>query len=251
MLPGIFQPHRGWQMNQKGLDILKRFEGLRLTAYLCPAGVPTIGIGHTGPDVTAEDVRNKKKISAKYAETLLKADLAVFESVVAQACTLEPNDNQLSAMVCLAYNIGPAGFKASSVLKAHNRGDYQAAARAFGLWNKATVAGKKVVLPGLVSRRAAEAALYLEPVADEQIPQEPMPQAVEPERPMTESNIVRSGSIAAGASGLAVASEAARQVSDIKDALGQWLPYVVLVVALGAACYVVWERFNQRKRGEA
>lgn len=239
-------------MNNKGLAILKRYEGLRLTAYLCPAGVPTIGWGHTGSEITAADVKTKRTITKKTADALLERDLDEFEKGVVACCTIAPNDNQASAMTVLAYNIGLAGFKASSVLKAHNRGDCQAAAQAFGLWNKATVDGKKVVVPGLVARRAAEASLYLEPVdVAGEAPTMEMPQTVDPETPMAESSIVRSGSIAAGASGLAVVSEAARQVADIRDALGPWLPYVVLAVALGAACWVVWERFNQRKRGEA
>lgn len=239
-------------MNDKGIALLKRSERLALVAYFCPAGVPTIGWGHTGPEITAADVRTQRTITQATAELLLQHDLAEFEPSVMRACTLAPNENQLSAMVCLAFNIGLGAFRKSSVLKAHNRGDTQAASRAFGLWNKATVDGKKVILPGLVSRRAAEASLYLEPI--ESIggaPSMEMPQAVEPEKPMSESSIVRSGSVAAVASGLAVVSEAARQVAAIRDALGQWLPYVVLVVALGAAVWVVVERFRQRKRGEA
>jgi lysozyme len=235
-------------VNRDAQDILKRSESLQLMAYLCPAGVPSIGYGHT-KTVTADDVRRRKRISAAVADGLLAADLAEFEAGVLALCRVAPNENQLGAMVCLAFNIGLAGFAKSSVLKAHNRGDFESAARAFCLWNKATVGGKKVVLPGLVSRRAAEAALYLKPVEGHKA--ETLPQSVEPERPMSESAIVRGGAVTAGASGLTLASEAARSVADIRYSLGDWLPYIALAVALLAAGYVVWERFNQRKRGQA
>ena len=92
----------------------------------------------------------------------------------------------------------------SSVIKAHRRGDYQAAARAFGLWTKA--GGK--VWPGLTRRRAAEAALYLEPMPDDvsdpvEGPAQAMPQVVEPERPMAASTINRAGVVAGGTAAVA------------------------------------------------
>lgn len=235
-------------MNDTAIDIIKRSEGLRLTAYLCPAGVPTIGYGHTGPDVTREQV-GKRKISAKAAEALLLNDYEEVERGILPSCRVLPNENQLGAMVCLAFNIGLGALKSSSVLKAHNRGDFAAAARAFALWNRATVGGKKVVLPGLVSRRAAEAALYLEPV--EGGDREALPQAVEPEKPLTQSRTIQAGTVAAAAPALGMIAEAARQVAEIRDALGPWLPYALVAVGIIAGCWVIYERFGQRKRGEA
>lgn len=237
-------------MNPRALEILKRSEGLVLMAYFCPAGIPTAGWGHTGPDVTADDVRAKRKYTMEQAEKWLADDLRKFEEGVIACCQIVPNDNQLGAMTCLAYNIGLAAFRKSSVLKAHNEAEFPAAARAFGLWNKATVGGRKVVLPGLVSRRAAEAALYAEPdswdAGDYGIPQ-----AIEAEKPMSESRTVQAGTLAAAAPALGMMAEAARQVAEIREAMGEWLPYALVAVGIAAGVWVIWERFGQRKRGEA
>ena len=143
------------QVNDKGIAIIKEFEGCKLKAYLCPAGIPTIGYGHTGPDVKIGDI-----ITQPQAEKLLRQDLEKFADGVAKAvgsaAMPRTTENQFAAMVSLAYNIGVGAFKTSSVLRAHKEGNIKAAAASFKLWNKA--GGK--VLPGLVRRRAAEAALY-------------------------------------------------------------------------------------------
>lgn len=248
--------------NKDGIDLIKEFEGLKLKAYFCPAGVPTIGYGHT-KTVTAEDVRNGKKISPKLAEELLKADLKDFEAPVLAACKITPNENQFSAMVSLAFNIGIAGFRKSSVLRNHNAGDEDAAARSFALWNKATVNGKKVELRGLTRRRAAEAALYLKPVkvvasevsitagTIEAPVEELMPQAVEPERPMTDSAIIRGAGAAGVASSVAVAAEISRSIADIQNNLGNMLVPALLIAVVGLCGYIVYERLKQRKKGWA
>jgi lysozyme len=237
--------------SQKGLDLIKQFEGLKLTAYWCPAGVPTIGYGTT-KGVTHEDVRRKHTISKAEAEAKLLEDLVEYEVAVLKACAIPPNQHQFDAFVCFAFNIGVAGFRGSTVCKAHNRGDEQAASRAFGLWNKATVNGKKVVLAGLTRRRAAEAALYLEPMPQEV--QEPMPQEVEPERPMTASTINRAGVVAGGTATVATVAEVLQSVNEVKDGVSQlenWLVPALLVAVVVLAGYIVIERVKQRSGGWA
>lgn len=139
-------------INAAGLEIVKRSEGLRLKAYVCPAGVLTIGYGSTGAHVKAG-----MTITAEQAEGLLRSDLRRFEDAVSRLAKVA-TDNQFSAMVSLAFNIGEGdgGFKTSTLLRKHNEGDYAGAKAEFARWNKA--AGK--VLPGLVTRRADEAELY-------------------------------------------------------------------------------------------
>lgn len=143
------------EMNGRGLALLKKFEGCKLQAYLCPAGVLTVGYGHTGADVKAG-----MRISQAQADELLAQDAAAFaagvERAIGTAALGRTTGNQFSAMVCLAYNIGIGAFRSSSVLRLHKEGKPNAAAGAFKLWNKA--GGR--VLDGLVRRRAAEAALY-------------------------------------------------------------------------------------------
>ena len=243
------------KISQRGVSLIKRFEGFRGVAYLCPAGVPTIGWGTT-KDVTASDVKSGRSITRADADRLLMLDLAEYETAVNMATpSAKMNQNQFDACVCFAYNIGAAGFRGSSVAKAHNRGDFAAAARAFGLWNKARVGGILKPLPGLTARRAAEAALYAEPVvrsiADEPAP---MPQAVEPERPMTASTINRA-SVAAGTTAtLAAAGEALQTVQGVRyglQGLEDWIVPALLVVVVALCGYIVWERVNQRKEGWA
>ena len=227
--------------NQKGISTLIEFEGFRAEAYLCPANVWTVGFGFT------KGVKPGDKMTRSEAAARLKVELVEYEQGVLNACTNPPNENEFSAMVCFAFNVGVAGFKKSSVLKAHNRGDKQAAARAFGLWNKA--GGK--TLPGLTRRRMAEAALYLEPVAIDEVQ---MPQAIDEERPMTASTINRAGVVAGGTATVAAVSETIQTVNGLKHGvseLGDWVLPALLVVVVALAGYIVWERLKQRREGFA
>lgn len=140
----------GRRINAEGLALIKQFEGLRLQAYRCPADVPTIGYGSTG-----SHVRMGMTITEAEAERLLMEDLERFEKAVADAAP-SSTDNQFSAMISLAFNIGIGAFQKSTVLRKHKAGDHKGAADAFSMWVKA--GGR--TLPGLVRRRAAESALY-------------------------------------------------------------------------------------------
>jgi lysozyme len=185
------------------------------------------------------------------------ARLQEFEDGVLALCTVAPNPNQCAALVSFAYNVGVGGLRKSSVLKAHNRSDFQAAARAFNLWTKA--GGQ--VLPGLVRRRADEAALYLKPhqdvVDDEEVLAEytePQSQAVEPERPLTESKINRASVVAGGTAGVAATAEILSTVNSVKhgiEGLGSWLVPILLVVTLAAVGWTIYERYKQRQQGIA
>ena len=138
------------QIGPKALALIKASEGLRLKAYKCPADVVTIGHGSTGPHVKMGMV-----ITDAEAEALLRQDLSRFEAAV-NAAAPNATIGQHGAMVSLAFNVGIGAFNRSSVLSRHKAGDFAGAANAFALWNKA--GGR--VMSGLVTRRAAEAALY-------------------------------------------------------------------------------------------
>lgn len=141
------------KINEAGLAIIREFEGLRLTAYRCPAGVATIGYGHTG-----HDVRMTMTITPDRAEEMLENDLRRFEvGMTAMLGSVPTTSNEFSALVCLAFNIGLGKIATSTVLRRHKAGNRTGAANAFGMWNRA--GGR--ILPGLVRRREAEAALYL------------------------------------------------------------------------------------------
>ena len=162
-----------------------------------------------------------------------------------EAFTVEPTPNQLAAMACLAWNIGVGAFLKSTVLKCHNRRDFAAASRAFSLFNKSR--GKQD--PVLVARRAEEAALYMRPEPHAAV--QPMPQSVEPEGSMARSPIIAGTSIATTTATVGVAAEAARGVRDIRESLGDWLPWILVAVAVGAGGWAVWSRIKQRRGGWA
>jgi len=144
--------------NAAGLSLIRQAEGLRLRAYLCPAGVWTIGIGTTVyPD--GRKVQRGDKCTEQQATDYLANDLQGFERAVAAMVTVPLTENQLSALVSFAYNVGGGALSKSTLLRLLNAGDYASAANQFQRWNLA--AGKE--LPGLVKRRAAERALFLTP----------------------------------------------------------------------------------------
>lgn len=140
------------KINQKGLDLIKSFEGLELKAYKCPADVLTIGYGHTGSDVKEGQV-----ITQQQAEDLLKKDVEKFEKGVLSLVKVKINENEFSALVSFAYNLGLGNLKQSTLLNSLNKLQRESAANEFLRWNKA--GGK--VLAGLTRRREAEKALFL------------------------------------------------------------------------------------------
>lgn len=233
----------------RGISLIKQFEGFRQNAYQDVVGVWTIGYGFT-KDVKAGDI-----ISRAQADERLAEELREYEQAVMRATGGDVTQSQFDALVSFAFNVGIKGMSGSSVIKAHRRKDYQAAARAFALWNKA--GGK--VWPGLTRRRAAEAALYLEPVPDDvsdpvEGPAQPMPQAVEPERPMSASSINRAGVVAGGTAAVATVAETVSTVTSVKrgvEDLGSWLVPVLLLAVVGLCGYIVWERVKQRRGGWA
>ena len=229
--------------SSKGIALITEFEGFREKAYQDVVGIWTIGYGFT------IGVQPGDTITKAQAKARLARELDGYEAAVTRACTNEPNQNEFDALVCFAFNVGVSGMAKSSVIKAHNRGDHQAAARAFSLWNKA--GGK--VWPGLTRRRAAEAALYLTPMPDDvsdpaEGPALDMPQRVDSESSLSRSPIVAGSGIAAGAT---AAAEVARSVSDVREALGDWLPWVLVAIAVGAAGWAIWSRMQQRRGGWA
>lgn len=138
-------------ISENGIKLIKKFEGCRLSAYKCPAGVWTIGFGHTGANV-----HQGLKITQNEADRLLKIDLMIHCNNVAKLVKVKLNQNQFDALVSLEYNIGYGNFSKSTLLKLLNNGNYAKAAEQFDVWRKS----KGVVLAGLVKRRAEEKKLF-------------------------------------------------------------------------------------------
>ena len=140
----------------RGIPIIRKFEGLRLKAYLCPAGVPTIGWGNSFYE-NGSKVQLGDKITLDRADRLLFFIVAKFEGEVNKLVTSEINENQLGALTSFAFNVGTGNLKKSTLLKKVNINPNDPLIRnEFMRWTKA--GGQ--VLKGLVTRRQAEADLY-------------------------------------------------------------------------------------------
>lgn len=144
------------RISDKGISLIKQFEGLRLTAYKDAVGVLTIGYGWTQP-VDGKPIRLGMTIKEETAERLLRTGLVGYESDVSKMVKVKLTQGQFDALVSFAYNLGARALSTSTLLKKLNAGDYAGAADEFPRWNKA--GGK--VLPGLTRRREAERALFL------------------------------------------------------------------------------------------
>jgi lysozyme len=144
------------KVNTEGYALIKKFEGCKLKAYRCPANVLTIGYGNTFYE-NGDKVKEGDVITQERAESLAKFVIDQFAVTIAPFILQPLNDNQFSACVSLAYNIGTGNFKKSSVFKKLNINPNDATiADSFRLWNK----GGGKVLAGLVKRREAEIQLY-------------------------------------------------------------------------------------------
>ena len=138
-----------------GFDLIKKWEGLRLEAYICTAGVPTIGYGHTKGvklgDVCTEDLANQWLL-----EDMLEASEAIDRLV-----KVPLNNNQYGALTSFVFNLGWGNLQTSTLLKMLNEGKYMEASNQFLRWNKV----KGVTSTGLSNRRAEEMKLFNLPQA--------------------------------------------------------------------------------------
>ncbi|MFC5353635.1 lysozyme [Azospirillum himalayense] len=213
-------------------DLARHFEGLSRTAYRCPAGVWTIGYGHT------RSVSPGDTVTTERAERLLADDLAEAASAVDGAVTVPLTDGQRAALIDFVFNVGPGrpgrgkdpgkdGFvrlrsgRPSTLLRKLNAGDAEGAAAEFGAW----VYGGGRVLPGLVRRRRAEELLFRGADWRRALDDGPMAQTVEPAGPSVSAGAVRAaaGTLAVGGS-LGVVAEVllpvvqvTRQVQDLAE----------------------------------
>ena len=135
----------------KGIELIKTFEGLRLKAYKCPAGVWTIGYGHT------KNVKPSDRITQPQAVELLLTDLKQFEGVINRSVLKTLNQAQFDACVSFVFNVGAGNFQKSTLLKKLNKGDFVGASLEFPKW----VYSNKKKLAGLVKRREAERKLFI------------------------------------------------------------------------------------------
>lgn len=140
-----------------GLNLIKGYEGLRMSAHYAPSEQWTVGYGHTG------SARHGMSVTEGDAERLLRDDVKPIEQLISDTVRAPLNQNEHDALVSLIFNIGEDNWKRSTVLRKLNAGDKIGAASAFELWTKAFVNNELSSLDGLVRRRAAEKSLFLMP----------------------------------------------------------------------------------------
>ena len=277
----------GGKMVGKKLILLPKGEPARKT-YIDDVGVKTIGWGHAGK-VRGKALTMTTTITRAEAEQLLSDDIAEAEEAVSRGVTYHPtNPNMFDAMVLFAFNVGIDAFLHSTLLKRHNAGKFDLAAKQFGLWNKGTVDGKKVVLNGLTSRRAVEAAVYLRT----EVPEEakapapsksktsapsptPIPLAMKPPvvsdvtesrravpdapKPVSTSKGVI-GAIMASASAipltignLQTATDSVKQIKSQADDVQSlaWLSSGLGIVVFLLAAYIIFKKWYDRREGNS
>lgn len=144
-------------INEKGIDLIKLYEGFELKAYKCPAGKWTIGIGHT------RNVLPGMVITKEQAYQFLQEDLQDAARAVQVSITNKLNDNQFAALVSLAFNIGAAAFRKSTLVKKLNQGaTFSEIEFHWKRFKMARVGGKMIELAGLVKRRQSELELFFQ-----------------------------------------------------------------------------------------
>ncbi len=215
-------------MTEAGFDLIRMAEGFRDTAYRDPVGIWTIGYGHTSmagqPRVIAG-----MSVSRAQADAILRRDVGAVAIAVRKAIAVPVNEQQFSALVSFCYNVGIENFRKSSVLHCINRSEFAAVPRRLALWNKA--GGK--VLPGLVKRRAAEAAMFLGDAEH---------QSERADAPLSGKPAYRSTTILAAI--LLVILNASQSV--FGDA-GAIVSVVFLFATLAAAIWIIRERIKKSK----
>ena len=240
-------------MSQDGIAaLLKKFEGCKLKAYRCPAGICTIGYGHTSAAGSPE-VTDGMTITQKQCDDILRQDLVKYETAVTGLVKQPLTQHQFDVLVDFAYNAGVGALKSSTLLKKVNAGDFDAVPAELMKWTK----GGGKVLPGLVRRRQAESAWWSagddHPVDAEDQRTEPDPIPV---RTMVESKQGNAAILTAGLGGLGAAKEIAAQAQDASDTANQFMGllhnpnFVIMaaIVCLGGAIWY-WRSKNMEAHG--
>lgn len=224
--------------SRKGLELIKRHEGLRLRAYKCPADVWTIGYGSTGPHVSPGMV-----ITETQADILLRKDVARFEEGVSRLVKVKLTQGQFDALVSFSFNVGLGALGKSTLLRKLNAGRYADVPAELMKWTKA--GGRE--LPGLVKRRRDEAGLWRSiGEADTAGRADGVVQEPKPPKTMAQSKTGGAAVIAAVTGAAAPVNEAIKAAKDTADgvtglmAAGPWV--LLAIVIVGVAAFIWYDR---------
>jgi GH24 family phage-related lysozyme (muramidase) len=236
------------RMSADGLALVKEFEGLRTKAYKCPAGVWTIGYGHTSA-AGDPDVVPGMAISKDEAEEILRRDMVQYEEGVKKLVKVELTQGQFDALVDFAYNAGVGALAKSTLLKKVNAEKFDEVPAEFMKWTR----GGGRELPGLVRRRRAEVKLWRgletqQPVCTDEA-------RTEPDLPAPKKSIVQSkeanGAVIAGSAGaIAVAQEVMPIIKEGGDILSAMSTTAIVCVVIVVAAAAIWYFRHQRLKEE-
>lgn len=219
-------------VNQATIDLIKRWEGCKLKAYKCPAGVWTVGYGLTSRAGFIE-VGPNTTLTQEEADWYLERVVSDFAEKIRPMITAPITENQFGAFVSLAYNIGVGAFQKSSALRRFNAGDLTKVPDAMRMWRKAN--GK--VVQGLVNRRESEIKLFLTPVVEK-------PAAPEGRSKPTQSRTVQA-SVVQGASAVGGAVGALNAL----DGTAQIIALVGCILIALLALFIMKERLRHWANG--
>lgn len=233
-----------------GIAFIKRWEGCHLKAYLCPANVWTIGVGHTAAMGDPKPVKGMKITDAE-ADEILRRDLRTVERDVMAAVKVHLNQRQFDTLVSFVFNVGSGALNKSTLLKKLNVGKYEEVPTELMKWTRA---GGRVV-QGLVNRRKAEADMWRGAPTDQK-PDGDMPQEVDPPRKMTQSKEGNAALLAGGAATITAANDVANQVKETGETFTSLLDLLknphflvlVLVIVIAAAIWF-WRKQRMDKDG--
>lgn len=236
-------------ISKDGIELIKRFEGLHklqddglVHSYRCPAGKWTIGYGST------KGIRSGMKITKEEAELKLLEDIREHSKFVHQYVSVPLTQGQYDALVSFVFNLGPANFKSSTLLKKLNQGLYEEVPEQIIRWNKSKVDGKLTALKGLTRRRSAEAAIFSRDAkmpSDEGGPMTPQKVTAAAPKPLTQSKTMAGAGVAGAATAL---SEIAPQIEALVP-YSDSMKTLFLLCAIGGIALVAYSRFKDHKEG--
>ena len=232
-----------------GIRHIREFEGERLKAYKCSAGVWTIGVGHTSAAGEPKVVEGMT-ITANESAAILARDLAAFELGAERMLEVDVSQNQFDVLVSFAFNCGLGALKKSTLLKRVNEGKFDAVPAELMKWTKA--GGKEVA--GLVRRRRAEAKLWRG--VDTEQPVDILEARLTPEQPKASKSITQSkeanAAVAAGGLGtIALVQEVIPLVKEGGSILSAMNTTVAILVVICVAAGAIWWFRKQRLDEEA
>jgi len=244
------------QMSQEGIDaLLKKFEGCKLKAYRCPAGICTIGYGHTSA-AGNPTVVDGLTIRQDQAEAILRSDLVKYETAVHNMVEQSLTQHEFDVLVDFAYNAGVGNLKSSTLLKKVNAGQFDAVPAELMKWTK----GGGKVLAGLVRRRQAESAWWLahEMVSMTAAAAAEVAEADDQEQRLTPDDVPvpsmatssqgNAAIVTAGLGGLGVAKQVAAQAQDASDTATQIIGllgntnFLIMAAIVGLGGAIWWFR---------